>query len=60
MTLYASRHAFANTTGTPHPSTPASARAATGRATVLPADPPLLTHVWQRMFAQRTGVSGQR
>ncbi|MEV4197545.1 multiple cyclophane-containing RiPP AmcA [Micromonospora globbae] len=60
MTLYVSWHAFASTPGTPRPSAPASVRADTGRATVSPADPPLLTHVWQRVFAQRTGIGGQR
>ncbi|MFI6333199.1 multiple cyclophane-containing RiPP AmcA [Micromonospora chersina] len=60
MTVYVSRHALDSTTGTPHPSIPVSVRAATGRATVPPADPPLLTHVWQRVFAQRTGMGGQR
>ncbi len=60
MTLYVSRHAFASNTRTPHSSASASVRVAAGQATVLPADPPLLTHVWQRMFAQRTGVGGQR
>ncbi|MEV0429674.1 multiple cyclophane-containing RiPP AmcA [Micromonospora sp. NPDC050495] len=59
MTLYVSRQAFGNTTGIPHPSTPVSVRA-TGRATVSPADPPLLTYVWQWVFAQRTGMGGQR
>ncbi|KAB1916150.1 multiple cyclophane-containing RiPP AmcA [Micromonospora sp. AMSO31t] len=60
MTLYVSRHAFGNTTGIPYPSIPVSVRAATGRATVSLADPPLLTYVWQWVFAQRTGMGGQR
>ncbi|MET8352600.1 multiple cyclophane-containing RiPP AmcA [Micromonospora sp. NPDC005206] len=60
MTVYVSRHASANTTTAPNPSTPVSVRIATGRATVSPADPPLLTHAWQRVFAQRTGKGGQR
>ncbi|MEU8262611.1 multiple cyclophane-containing RiPP AmcA [Micromonospora sp. NPDC048999] len=60
MTVYVSRHALASNTGTPCPLASASARVATGQATVLPSDPPLLTHAWQRVFAQRTGVGGQR
>ncbi|OKI49330.1 multiple cyclophane-containing RiPP AmcA [Micromonospora sp. CB01531] len=60
MTVYVSRHALASTTGTPHPSIPVSVQAASGRATVSPADPPLLTYVWQWVFAQRTGIGGQR
>ncbi|WP_139307368.1 multiple cyclophane-containing RiPP AmcA [Micromonospora pattaloongensis] len=60
MTVYVSRHAFASSTGTPRPSASASVQVATGRATVSSAEPPLLTHVWQRVFAQRTGTGGQR
>ncbi|MFI6332972.1 multiple cyclophane-containing RiPP AmcA [Micromonospora chersina] len=60
MALNLLRHAPAGTTDTHRPSTPASAPAATGRATVSPPNPPLLTHVWQRVFAQRSGMGGQR
>ncbi|MGW3810190.1 multiple cyclophane-containing RiPP AmcA [Micromonospora sp. NPDC005113] len=60
MTVYVSRHASANATAAPNPTTSVSVRIATGRPTVSPVDAPLLTHVWQRVFAQRTGMGGQR
>ncbi|SCF36247.1 hypothetical protein GA0074696_4863 [Micromonospora purpureochromogenes] len=60
MTLYISQHAFAGTTDIPHHLVPVSVRVVTDRAAVSPGDPPLLTHVWQRVFAQRTDISRQR
>lgn len=54
------RHAHAGTTDTHRPSSPASARAASGRVAVLPSDPQLLTQVYQRVLVQRTSAGGQR
>ncbi|MFI6758832.1 multiple cyclophane-containing RiPP AmcA [Micromonospora sp. NPDC050417] len=59
MTLYVSRNATAGTASRPRPVVPTHTESsAIGRAGVVWADPPLLTHAWRRLFAQATGKGG--
>lgn len=44
--------------GTSRPATSHPKSTATGRARVLPVEPPLLTYVWQRAFGQTPRVGG--
>lgn len=54
VTVYVSRNAMADQSRRPEP----------GRASsqwpVQPADPPLLTHVWRRLFDQQAREGGRR
>ncbi|MFF0372547.1 multiple cyclophane-containing RiPP AmcA [Micromonospora sp. NPDC005087] len=54
MTVYVSRNVMADQSRRPEP----------GRASsqwpVQPADPPLLTHVWRRLFDQQAREGGRR
>lgn len=54
MTMYVSRHAMTGQSRRPEPGWTASS------GQVRPADPPLLTFVWRRLFEQQAREGGRR
>ncbi|WP_422734136.1 multiple cyclophane-containing RiPP AmcA [Micromonospora sp. WMMD558] len=54
MTVYVSRNAMAGQSRCPEP------RRTTSPGQVWPADPPLLTFVWRRLFEQQAREGGRR
>ncbi|SCL29259.1 hypothetical protein GA0070624_3849 [Micromonospora rhizosphaerae] len=55
MTVYVSRHASADQSWQSEPVTHVPAR-----QQARPADPPLLTHVWRRLFEQQARETDRR
>ncbi|WP_309227325.1 multiple cyclophane-containing RiPP AmcA [Micromonospora thermarum] len=54
MTVYVSRNAMADQSRRPEPGCSSS------QWQVRPADPPLLTHVWRRLFEQQAKEGDRR
>ncbi|WP_446213033.1 multiple cyclophane-containing RiPP AmcA [Micromonospora sp. IBSANI012] len=54
MTVYVSRNAVADQSWRPEPGW------ASSQWSVRPADPPLLTHVWRRLFEQQAREGERR